>query len=82
LRLRIYSLTLAHDGSGGFTLMVSWNYSILKVFSPLVVDIFKVECMNMTREIAQKCEENVDTQINAATRNQEYSEGRNEDLLR
>lgn len=38
--------------------------------------------MDMSRKVAQQCKENVDTQVNSTSLNQEDSEGRNENLQR
>lgn len=38
--------------------------------------------MNMAGQIAQQCKEDVDTQIDSATRNKEHPEWGNEDLDR
>jgi hypothetical protein len=47
---------------------------------PLIVDVFKVESMDMTRQITEQSKENVDTQIDSTALDQEDSERRNEDL--
>jgi hypothetical protein len=58
------------------------GYSKPSVFSPLVVNVFKVESVNVTREITQQRKEDVDTKIDSAPRDQEDSERWDEDLLR
>jgi hypothetical protein len=36
--------------------------------------------MDMARNVSQQCKEDVDTEVNSASRNQEDTERRNEDL--
>jgi hypothetical protein len=52
----------------------------LTVFTSLVVDVFKVEGVDVTGDVSQQGEEDVDTQIKATARDQEDAEWRNEDL--
>jgi hypothetical protein len=63
------------------TLMSLRERTILIILFPLVVYVFKIESMNMTRQITQDCKENVDTQIHTTSRDQEDSEWGDEDLL-
>jgi hypothetical protein len=49
------------------------------IFLPLIVDVFKVESMDMTRQITEQSKENVDTQIDSTAFDQEDSKRRNED---
>jgi hypothetical protein len=53
---------------------------ILSILSPLIVNVFKIECMNMSRKITQQCKKNVDTEINSTARNQKDSKWWDEDL--
>jgi hypothetical protein len=50
------------------------------ILLPLIVDVFKVESMDMTRQITEQSKENVDTQIDSTALDQEDSKRRNEDL--
>jgi bisphosphoglycerate-independent phosphoglycerate mutase (AlkP superfamily) len=54
--------------------------SLLHILPPLIVDVFEVESVNMTRQITQQSKKNVDAQINPASLDEEHSKGRNEDL--
>ena len=65
----------------GHTLGVLRRITILSILAPLIVAVFEVESMNMTRYITEDSKENVDTQINSTARDQEDSERRDEDLL-
>ena len=48
--------------------LINWFRSpVRSIFSSLVVNVFKVKCMNMTGDITQNRKENVDTQINTAS---------------
>jgi len=53
----------------------------LHILTSLIVPVFKVESMNVTRQISENSKENVDTQINSTARDQEDSERGDEDLL-
>jgi len=53
----------------------------LIILLPLVVDIFKIESMDMAGDVSQQCEQNVDAKVNAAPGNQENAERRKEDLV-
>jgi hypothetical protein len=56
--------------------------ALLEILPPLIVDVFEVESVNMTRQITQKSKKDVDAQIDPASFDEEHSEGRNEDLRR
>jgi hypothetical protein len=57
-----------------------WVLILSMILLPFIVDVFKVESMNMTRQITEQSKENVDTQIDSTALDQEDSERRNEDL--
>ena len=61
--------------------MISRGSAISIIFLPLVVDVLEIESMNMSRDISQQCKEDIDTEVNSASGNQEDAERRNEDLL-
>jgi hypothetical protein len=54
--------------------------SLLKLLPPLIVDVFKIESVNMTRQITQQSEKNVDAQIDPTSLDEEHAKGRNKDL--
>jgi hypothetical protein len=60
--------------------MISWGYTVPIIFLPLVVDVLEIERMDMARNVSQQCKEDVDTEVNSTSRNQEDTERRNEDL--
>ena len=57
-----------------------WVLILCMILLPFIVNVFKVEGMNMTRQVTEQSKENVDTQINSTARDQEDSKRRNEDL--
>jgi len=62
-------------------MMMTWDSSVFIIFLSLVIDVFKVESMNMTGKVSQQSKKDVNAQIDAAARNQEDSEWGNEDLI-
>jgi hypothetical protein len=54
--------------------------AVRAILTTLVVDVFEVESVNMSRDISQQCEEDVDAQIQTAAGNQEDSEWGDKDL--
>ena len=57
-----------------------WVLILSTLLPPFIVDVFKVESMDMTGQITEQSKENVDTQIDSTAFDQEDSERRNEDL--
>jgi len=49
------------------TLIIARRISIPCILTSLVVDIFKIKGMDMTREISQDGKEDVDAQVNSAS---------------
>jgi hypothetical protein len=54
--------------------------SILIILLSLVIYIFKIERMDVARDVSEQCEQNVDAEVNAAPGNQEHAERREKDL--
>lgn len=61
--------------------MILGDCAVLIILLPLVVNIFKIESMDVARDVSQQCEQNVDAKVNTAPGNQENAERRNEDLV-
>jgi hypothetical protein len=54
--------------------MALLNHAVLHVFSPFIVDVLKIESMDMSRQIAQQSKEDVDTKVNTTSGNQKDTE--------
>jgi len=61
--------------------MILRECSILMILLPLIINILEVEGVDVTGDVSQQCEQNVDAKVHTAPGDQEHPKRREKNLI-